>query len=414
MFLAVPQQPAYGVGINDGTMDVGKLTATGVKALKTAGSYGDGDGLFLIVSATGASSWMVRAQKDGRRRDIGLGSAKKVTLAVARDRAARVRSQIEAGLDPVAERKKAAGVPTFRQAAALVHAENKAGWRNGKHNAQWLQTLDTYAFPTIGDLPVSAVDGPAVRDLLAAIWLTKNETARRVRQRIGAVLDWAHAKGYRAAEAPMRSVSIGLPRVTAKGGHHAALSYTVLPDFMVKLRAKQSCGRLALEAAILTAARSGEVRGATWSEVNLEEGLWTIPDSRMKRAKEHVVPLSPAALRVFQRARALRTDDAALVFPGAKMGKPLSDMTLLKVLRDMEAGCTVHGFRSAFKDWAGEVAGFPNELSEAALAHAIENKTEAAYRRGNLLDKRRTMMAAWGDYCDGSRGPVVGLARPHP
>jgi integrase len=383
---------------------VGKLTATGVRALKSAGSYGDGDGLFLIVSATGSASWMVRAQKAGKRRDIGLGSAKIVTLAKARDRAAVVRSQIEAGLDPVAERKKAAGVPTFREAAALVHAEHKKAWRNGKHNAQWLQTLETYAFPTIGDLPVSVVDGPAIRDLLVTIWLTKHETATRVRQRIGSVLDWAYAKGYRAAEAPMRSISIGLPRVTAKGGHHAALSYVALPAFMVRLRDKESSGRRALDAAILTAARSGEIRGATWGEVDLDAGLWTIPGTRMKRDKEHVVPLSPAALRVFRRALALRAGNDALVFPGAKAGKPLSDMTLLKVLRDMDAACTVHGFRSAFKDWAGEVVGYPNELSEAALAHAIENKTEAAYRRGNLLDKRRGMMAAWGDYCDGRRG----------
>jgi len=388
---------------------VGKLTATGVKALRAAGSYGDGDGLFLIISNSGASSWMVRAQKNGRRRDIGLGSAKKVTLATARDRAARVRSQIEAGLDPVAERKKAAGVPTFRQAAASVHAEQKKAWRNGKHNAQWIQTLETYAFPTIGDMPVSTVEGPAIRDLLAAIWLTKHETARRVRQRIGAVLNWAHAKGYRDAEAPMKSVSIGLPRVTAKGGHHSALAYVELPAFMARLRERESGGRLALETAILTAARSGEVRGATWGELDLAAALWTIPASRMKREKEHVVPLSPAAICAFNRALTVRTDDAGLVFPGAKKGKPLSDMTLLKVLRDMNAGCTVHGFRSAFKDWAGEVGGFANELSEAALAHAIENKTEAAYRRGNLLEKRRTMMHAWGDYCEGGRGVALAL-----
>jgi len=386
---------------------MGKLTATGVKALKTAGRYGDGDGLFLIVGVTGSASWMVRAQKNGKRRDIGLGSAKKVTLAIARDRAAAARSLIEAGLDPVAERKKAEGIPTFRQAAALVHAEHKKGWRNGKHNAQWLQTLETYAFPTIGDKPVNTVDGPAVRDLLAAIWLDKHETATRVRQRIGAVLDWAHAKCYRDAEAPMRSISIGLPRVAAKGRHHAALAYADLSGFMVRLRERESAGRRALEAVILTAARSGEVRGATWAEVDLEAGVWTIPASRMKREKEHVVPLSAAAQRVFERALTLRADKDTLVFPGAKPGKPLSDMTLLKVLRDMDTGCTVHGFRSAFKDWAGEVGGFPNELSEAALAHAIANKTEAAYRRGSLLDRRRTMMAAWSDYCDGGRGVAL-------
>ena len=218
------------------------------------------------------------------------------------------------------------------------------------------------------------------------------------------LLDWAHGKGYREFEAPLRSISVGLPRVSAKAGHHAALPFADMAAFMARLRSRQSMGRLALEAAILTAARSGEVRGMVWSEVDLEGALWTIPATRMKGGRDHVVPLSPAALAVIRRAKAMPTATENLVFPGTKCGRPVSDMTLLKVLRDMDAGCTVHGFRSAFKDWAGEEAGFANELSEAALAHAIANKTEAAYRRGSLLERRRAMMAAWGDWCDGGRG----------
>jgi len=390
---------------------MGTLTATAVKAAKDAGRYGDGDGLFLLVGKTGAKSWMVRAQKDGRRRDIGLGSAAKVSLADARRRAERVRSQIEAGIDPVAERKKAAGIPTFREAAALVHAESKGGWKNGKHNRQWLSSLEAYCFPKIGDVAVSDLDGPAVRDILSAIWLTKGETARRVRQRIVSIVDWSVAKGYRTAPIPMAAVDKSLPK-QKRGNHHAAMAFADVPSFFATLRERESVGRLALEALILTAARSGEIRGATWAEIDLEAALWTIPAARMKADREHVVPLSSAAVAVFERMRSLNPAAAVdgLVFPGMKRGKPLSDMTLAKVLRDMDLTATPHGFRSSFKDWASETTGFANELSEAALAHAIANKTEAAYRRGNLLEKRRDMMAAWGSYCAGNATNVVRLA----
>lgn len=386
---------------------MGKLFATGIAALKEPGRYGDGDGLFLVVGAKGAASWVVRVQKEGKRRDFGLGSVSKVTLAVARKRRDVIRAQVEAGLNPVVERKKAQGIPTFRQAAALVYAEHKGAWSNGKHNTQWLNSLETYAFPTIGDLPVNKVDGPAIRDLLAEIWIEKNETARRVRQRIGVILDWAYSKNYRETEAPMRALSKGLPRATAARGHHAAMPYADVAAFMARLRERETKGRLALEVAILTAARSGEIREATWDEFDLDAGLWSIPGPRMKRDKPHVVPLSPAAVAALKRALALREKDATLVFQSAVKDKPLSDATLGKVLKDMGENVTQHGFRSAFKDWAGEVAGFENELSEAALAHAIANKTEAAYRRGNLLERRRVMMNAWADYCDGGRGVAL-------
>ncbi len=256
---------------------MGKLTATAVKAAKGAGRYGDGDGLFLLVGPTGAKSWMVRVQKDGKRRDFGLGSAKKVTLALARERSAKARSQIEAGIDPVAERRKAAGIPTFREAAALVHAEHKRGWRNGKHNKQWLSSLEAHAFPAIGDVAVSELDGPAVRDVLATIWLTTPETARRIRQRIVTIMDWAVGKNYRSAPLAMAVIVKSLPKQRERVKHHPALPYADVPAFMVKLRERETVGRMALEALILTAARSGEVRGATWAEIDLEGALWTIP-----------------------------------------------------------------------------------------------------------------------------------------
>jgi integrase len=387
-----------------------KLTATAVKAaLGKPGRHSDGDGLILAVGTGGSGSWMVRVQKDGKRRDIGLGSASKVTLAEARTRAAASRAQVEAGLDPVAQRRKAAGIPTFREAAAQVHAEHKKGWKNGKHQNQWLRTLEVYAFPTLGDRLVSEIDGPAVRDVLADIWTDKPETARRVRQRIGAVLDCAYSKGHRESEAPMRSLSKGLPRQPKKTGHHAAMPYADVPAFLDRLRERQSWGRLALEAAILTAARSGEVRGATWSEVDLEKALWVVPAARMKSGKEHAVPISPAALRVFQRAHELRTEGCPFVFHGAKRDKPMSDMTLMKVLRDMGESVTAHGFRSSFRDWVSEETQFSGDLAEAALAHAIPDKTEAAYRRGNLLEKRRGLMDAWGKFCAGEGASVVNL-----
>ena len=377
---------------------MGKLTATAVKAARTVGRYGDGDGLFLMVGASGSRSWIVRVQKDGKRRDIGLGSASKVPLALARERSARVRSQVEAGIDPVAERRKSAGVPTFREAAALVHAETQKGWRNGKHNKQWLSSLETHCFPVIGDVSVADLAGPAVRDVLAAIWLTKSETARRVRQRIIAIADWSVAKGYRETPLAMAAIDKSLPRQKRGAKHHTAMPYTDVPAFLAGLRARASLGRLALEFLILTAARSGEVRGATWSEIDSDAALWTIPGERMKAGREHVVPLSEGALAVLEKMMAWRArpaDPTELVFPGSKRAKPISDMTLTKVLRDMGLDAVPHGFRSSFKDWASETTEFPNELSEAALAHAIPNKAEAAYRRGNMLDKRRRMMAAW-------------------
>lgn len=378
---------------------MGKLSASSVKAAKEPGRYGDGDGLYLVISPRGGKSWVCRVQKDGKRRDIGIGSAKKVPLALARERATKARMQVEVGIDPVAERRKEAGMPTFREAAALVFAENKASWRNKKHRAQWLSTLETYAFPTLGNISMAEIDGHHVREAVIAIWLDKPETARRVRQRINMVVNWAIGKGYRTMPLPIEAMNKSLPKRKAKAAHHSALPYADVPAFVAKLRERESVGRLAFEALILTATRSGEVRGALWGEIDLKAGIWTIPEDRMKAGREHVIPLSAAAINVFKRAQAHREERSDLVFPGQRRGKPLSDMTLTKICRDGDVPAVPHGFRSSFRDWVSEETDFDGDIAEMALAHAIENKVEAAYRRGNLLEKRKVMMEAWAVYC---------------
>jgi integrase len=397
----------------------GKLTATKVRALKEPGRYGDGAGLMLVIGSDGSRKWVLRLQADGRRRDFGLGSAADVTLANARSEAERLRQMVRAGLDPVAERNRVADpVPTFSEAARRVHAEHRPTWKNAKHAAQWLTTLEAYAFPHFGDVSVADVTGPMVRNALADIWLTLPETARRVRQRIGAVLDWAHAKGYRSSEAPraMLTAGRGLPRQPKNRGHFAALGWKAVPAFLQALDRTPHAGegtKLAVRFLILTAARSGEVRGALWSEIDHEARVWSIPGERMKAGRPHTVPLSNAAMAVLERAALMRmSDDAdALVFPGERRGRPLSDMTLTMALRRMKADCTVHGFRSSFRDWAAEATNFPREVAEAALAHVLADKVEAAYRRSDLLEKRRKLMEAWAGFCTGANGKVISLSR---
>ena len=379
---------------------MGNLSALKIKSLKEPGRYSDGDGLILDLKAPGRGHWTVRVQYGGKRRDIGLGSLEHIGLADARAAAGEIRKQARSGIDPLAERKKEQViVPTFKEAAETVHLEHQAAWKNGKHQAQWINTLETYAFPRLGKLLVSEIEGPAIRDVLAPIWLAKPETARRVRQRIGAVLDWAYAKGYRSSEAPMRSLSKGLPRQPRKDGHFAAMPFCDVPGFLVRLRQRQSVTRLALEYLILTAARSGEVRGARWSEVDLAEKVWLIPAERMKAGKEHRVPLPDAALDVLVRVRPFRSELSDLIFPGQKARKSLSDMTLLKVLEMMDVPVTVHGFRSTFRDWCAEETQYPGEVAEAALAHTIQNKVEATYRRTDFFERRKNLMNDWAGYC---------------
>ncbi len=383
---------------------MGTMTAVSVKALTAPGRYGDGDGLYLDVAPGGSRTWIIRIQSVGKRRDIGLGSAKTVTLAEARSLALDVKRKVRAGIDPVAERKAARAkvtVPNFRQAALLCHSEHAPTWRNAKHAAQWLATLETYAYPALGSLPVNAIEAPAVRDVLSPIWLTVPETARRVRQRIGAVLDWAHGKGYRAAPLIVASLSKSLPRQPVKDGHHEAMPWRDVPGFIRAMHAsaKGSEGvKLALEFLILTAARSGEVRGASWAEIDRDAKLWRIPADRMKAKRPHNVPLSVRALAIIDRMADLREGDATLIWPGQSGKKPMSDMTLKMALRRLGLSADPHGFRSSFRDWVSEATSYPEAVAEAALAHAKGDKTEAAYARSDLLDKRRAMMDDWAKY----------------
>lgn len=387
---------------------MGKLSATRVATIREPGRYHDGDGLMLIVGATGRS-WALRVKEPGpagRRRDIGLGSLKDVGLADARKRAGVIRRQVKAG-EPVSKpwERDRDPVPSFRDAAKRLHGELKRGWANGKHREQWIGTLEAFAFKAIGALPVDQIDAGAIRDVLLPIWLEKPETARRVRQRIGAVLDWAHAHGYRPTEAPMRAVNRTLPRQPARDGHFAALPFRDVPAFVARLREAESISRWALELLILTTARSGEIRGARWVEIDESAKVWTIPAERTKMRRPHRIPLSAPALRLLERVRPFASGE--LIFPGRDGRRPLSDMALTKLLRDLAVPATAHGFRSSFRDWAAERSGVPGEVAEAALAHVVSNRVEAAYRRTDFFEQRVKLMADWGRFVDQPEGGAV-------
>lgn len=389
---------------------MGKLTAVAVRAaLANPGTYQDGDGLFLKVDKRGGASWLVRLQRDGKRRDIGLGSAKLLTLAEARDKAGEIRKAIKIEKrDVLAERKdEVAAKVTFSEAAKLYHKENKAGWKSEVYARQWLASLENYAFPKLGNLPTGGIAAADIISVLTPIWQAIPETGRQVRNRICAVLDYAHAKGWRSSEAPSGSGSLkagrGLPRQVKERENRRAMPYVAVPAFIVALQRKPSFGRLALELLILTGVRSQEVRRATWAEFDLHARLWTIPAGHMKRGKAHIVPLSDAALAVLAKAAALKLAGTEIVFPGSG-GNPMSDMTLLKVLRDASEPYHVHGFRSALTDWAAN-EGFPDAVVEAALAHKTPDAVQAAYRRTTYLGTasqpgaRVELMAVWGRYC---------------
>jgi integrase len=376
------------------------LTALQVKTAKP-GRHTDGRGLYLVVKPTGARSWVLRVQADGRRHDYGLGPTDLVSLVEARAKAIEGRKIMRDGGNPSAEwKRKPSTIPTFEAAARQYVAKVKAGWTNSKHSDQWLTSLDRYAFPIIGPKLVDAIDVAAIQEVLHPIWLAVPETARRIRQRVGAVLDYAHAQGWRAAEAPIRAVSKGLPNQPKRDGHFAAMPYQDLPALLSKLRAEEGTpGRLALEFTILTAARSGETRGATWDEIDLDAKLWSIPKARMGKTKEpHTVPLSDAAVAVLMKAKDFSNGPTSIIFPG-NGGKALSDMTVSKALRAAGATDTVHGMRSAFRDWCAEqMPSVPGDVAEAALSHKVRNKVEAAYRRTKFLDQRRDLMGAWAEF----------------
>lgn len=387
-----------------------KLTPLAIKNLKKPGYHGDGGGLWLQISPTGAKSWVFRYMLNGKAREMGLGSLLARPLADARGKAGEYRQQLADGIDPLEKRKaermaddlKAARAKTFDECCKDYIAAHEAGWKNGKHAAQWRATLDTYASPVVGKLEVAMVDTALVMKVLEPIWKEKTETASRLRGRIESVLGWATVRGFRQGDNPARwkghlANLLPAPSKVAIVKHHAALDFHEVGAFVQELKQQQGMGARALEFAILTAARSGEVRGATWAEINLDEAVWTVPEARMKAGKEHRVPLSSAAVNLL---RALpRTDDNGLVFP-APRGGMLSDMTLTAVLRRMgRSDITAHGFRSAFRDWAGETTAYPREVIEHALAHQLRDKAEAAYARGTLFEKRRRLMAVWARHC---------------
>lgn len=376
------------------------LTALRVKNAKP-GRHVDGRGLCLVVKDSGARTWVLRMQRHGRRRDYGLGSALDVTLAEAREAATVLRRQVHAGADPIAERHKARKLaPSFEAAARDCYEALREGWKNRRH-ANWISSFENHVFPVIGTKPVDTVDSAAVVEVLSSIWLEIPDTARRILQRIGTVLDFAHIKGWRAEETALRSVRRGLPRQVDKAGHLAAMPFVDVPALMAKLAAASpTTGRDALRFTIYSAVRSNETRFAVWTEFDLSKCIWTIPGDRMKAGETHIVPLSPPAVVLLRKRWEERGSDTGLVF-SADGEKPISDMTMTKLLRDDGIkGVTVHGFRSAFTDWAAEKTRYPKEVADQALAHKLPNRVEAAYRRTDFFDKRRSLMARWAEYLD--------------
>lgn len=375
------------------------LTVLQVKNAKP-GRHADGRGLYLLVRDGGARSWVLRTQVEGRRRDVGLGSANRVSLAQARAKASELRTRIQSGEDirPVVPAPKPAA-RSFAEAARACHKAIKSGWANKRHSASWLVSLEMHIFPHIGHVPVDQVTSVMVRDALAPIWLKIPETARRCLQRTRTVLDFAHIEGWCSTEAALRSVTKGLPRQPVEEGHFVAMPYAEVPALVLQLNElPETAGRDALLFTILNAVRSGETRFAVWPEFDLDAGIWSIPATRMKMKKPHVVPLSPEAMTILKRRRQFRTDDQEHVF-STDGTRPLSDMTLTKVLRDLgHAKITVHGFRSSFTDWAAEKTRTPKEVVDKALAHKLADRVEAAYRRTDFFERRRRLMKAWGQF----------------
>ncbi|HTC84624.1 MAG TPA: integrase arm-type DNA-binding domain-containing protein [Rhizomicrobium sp.] len=397
--------------------EVGRLTALKVDKTKNPGMYADGGGLYLRVTEEGTKNWVLRFMLAGKPRWMGLGPASLFGLQEARAKALDARRLRHEGVDPIEARKAAkqqarldaAKAITFRECAASYIAAHKAAWHNPKHAAQWAATLATYAEPVMGALPVQAIDTALVTKVIEPIWAEKSETASRLRGRIEAVLDWATARGYRQGENPARwrgHLENLLPARSKVRSveHHAALPYAEIGGFISGLRQQEGTAARALEFAILTAARTGEIIGATWGEMDLNMKVWTIPAARMKAKREHRVPLSARAFQIVAEMREATDGEvlsAAPVFAGLKRGKPLSNMAFLMLLRRMGRNdLTAHGFRSTFRDWAAESTNFSSELSEMALAHVVSNKVEAAYRRGDLFEKRHKLMSAWATFCN--------------
>jgi integrase len=389
-----------------------KLTARKVESAKP-GKYSDGGNLYLVVSETGSRKWVLRFTWRGKAKEMGLGSAANVALADAREKAANARRKITQGLNPIEERKRDGGIPSFGEMADSVREALSAGFRNEKHKAQWQSTLDTYAAP-LRAKPIDSILTDDVLAVLKAIWTTKPETASRLRGRIEKILDAAKAKGFRDGENPARwrgHLDHLLPKPSKlQRGHHAAMPYEDVAGFMGELLQREAMAARALEFCILTAARSGEVLGLRWSEIDLDKALWTVPAERMKAGRVHRVPLCDRAVAILKQLAETCANE--FVFAGQKPGKPLSNMAMEMMLRRMKIeAATVHGFRSSFRDWAGNESSFPREVVETALAHVIGDKAEQAYRRSDALKKRRLLMEQWAAFCEpGRSGRVVRFA----
>ncbi|NTI22267.1 integrase arm-type DNA-binding domain-containing protein [Rhizobium rhizogenes] len=391
---------------------VNKLTDQGIKALSKPGLYNDGLGLYLQVSTFGTKSWLFRFKRDGQSRKMGLGALHTISLKAARQKAQECRIKLDAGLDPIEDRKavrlarkaETAVAMTFKQCAQKYIDAHQGTWKNPKHAAQWPSTLKTYVYPVFGDLSVKDIDVGLVLKVIEDIWKTKPETASRVRGRIEVVLDWAAARNYRSGENPARwrgHLDKLLPARSkvAKVKHHEALPYRDINPLVVEMQANDSTSARALEFTILTGVRTNEAIGAMWSEIDKGNRMWTIPAERMKGGREHRVPLSDRAIAILDALPREKGSD--IVFLGARKGKSLSNMAMLEMIRGLRPGkgVTVHGFRSTFRDWAAEQTAYPNELVEMALAHAVSDKVEAAYRRGDMLERRRRLMKDWSEYC---------------
>ena len=396
---------------------VKRLKDLQIRRLSQPGSYPDGEGLYLQVRTSGAKDWFYRYEVDGKGRKRGLGSYPTISLEQARDDALECRQLRQQGIDPVdyakAQRQKEALDEaksfTFKECAlAYINSHNR-GWKNRKHESQWRNTLDTYAYPTIGDIGVQDIDIGLVMDVLEPIWYEKTETASRVRQRIENILDWATVKKYRSGDNPAlwrgRLDKLLPKRVKVqKPVHFPAMDYRELPEYFQALRKRDSVATRALAFTILTAARNGEARAVTSDELDIKGKVWTIPDSRMKADREHRVPLSAEALKIIKEMEPFKRHADNFIFPGQAHAKPISEASLLKVVKQQDKTLTVHGFRSSFRDWCAEQTSFPREVAEAALAHSVRDKTEAAYQRGDLFEKRRELMDQWAQYCLKGKG----------
>lgn len=389
---------------------INKLTAQGVRAMDKRGRYGDGGGLWLQVSAYGTKAWLFRYMINGRARQMGLGSVETFSLKEARERARLARQMVADGIDPITEKENtrlsraasAAKILTFDEAAKGYIKAHRTGWRNPKHATQWQNTIKTYVSPTLGRMSVADIETSHVISILEPIWDTKTETASRVRGRIESILDWASARNYRSGDNPARwrghlDKLLAARGKVSKVRHHPAMPYDRAGTFIAQLVKLENVSSRALEFTILTAARTSETTGARWDEINLQEKIWLVPGGRMKSGRDHRVPLSNRVIEILNALPRL----GEYVFPGAKDGCPLSNMAMLQQLQGMSGcqGLTVHGFRSTFRDWVAEQTDFPRDLAEAALAHVVADKTEAAYRRGDALEKRRLMMEAWAQFC---------------